>query len=69
MSDLNDRLLAAHAAGDKWGLVALYTEAADQANTVDATCFFLTQAYVYGLELAHPEVPVLYERLLKEGRV
>ena len=69
MSDLNDRLLAAHAADDRWALVALYTQAADQANTVDAACFFLTQAYIFGLEMAHPNVPVLHARLLKEGRV
>ncbi|NBR53160.1 MAG: hypothetical protein EBT91_06910 [Rhodobacteraceae bacterium] len=69
MSDLDDRLLAAHAAGDQWGLVSLYAEAADQANSVDAACFFLTQAYIYGLELAHPSVPALHARLDAEGRV
>ena len=69
MSDLDGKLLAAHAAGDQWALVCLYAEAADQANSVDAACFYLTQAYIYGLELAHPSVPDLYARLAAEGRV
>ena len=69
MSDLDDRLLAAHSAGDQWVLVRLYAEAADQANGIDAACFYLTQAYIYGLELAHPSVPDLYARLDAEGRV
>lgn len=69
MSNLDDRLLAAHAAGDQWALVGLYAKAADQANGVDAACFFLTQAYIYGLELPHPDVPALFARLDAEGRV
>ncbi len=69
MSDLDQRLLAAHAAGDKRALVALYTKAGDAAITVDAACFYLTHAYIYGLELNHPAVPALYARLRAEGRV
>ncbi len=69
MPTLDERLLAAHEAGNQAALVRLYAEAADDAKTVDAACFFLTQAYVYGLELAHPEVPALFDRLRAQGRV
>ena len=69
MSELDDRLLAAHARDDRPALVDLYAEAADQANTVDAACFFLTHAYIYGLELNHPRVPELRDRLAAEDRV
>ena len=69
MNDLQRRLLDAHARDDRAGLVALYTEAADTANDIDAACFFLTHAYIYGLELDHPDVPRLYARLSEQGRV
>ena len=69
MSDLQQRLLDAHRRDDRAALVALYTEAADTANDVDAACFFLTHAYIFGLELDHPQVPVLFDRLRAEGRV
>ena len=69
MNDLNARLLAAHAADDRAALVALYAEAADQANSTDAACFFLTQAYVFALEKGHAMTDVLYLRLDAEGRV
>jgi hypothetical protein len=69
MSDLDDRLLDAHRRGDKAGLVALYTEAADQAAQTDAACFYLTHAYVFALEMNHPAVPALHGRLKAQGRV
>ena len=69
MTDLDTRLLAAHAADDRRALVALYTEAADCANSVDAACFYLTHAYVFGLELNHADVPALFARLRAQGRV
>ena len=69
MNDLQTRLLDAHARDDRAALVRLYTEAADTANDVDAACFFLTHAYIFGLELDHPNVPVLPARLAAEGRV
>lgn len=69
MNDLHARLLAAHAAGDQHALVGLYTLAAGEALSIDAACFFLTQAYIYGLELGHPDVPMLFDRLRAEGRV
>ncbi len=69
MSSLDDKLLAAHDAGDDWALVGLYTMAADQVNDIDAACFFLTQAYIFALEQDHPAQVPLHERLLQHGRV
>ncbi len=68
MSDLDTRLLRAHEAGDGPALVTLYQEAADQAADTDAACFYLTHAYVFALELDHPDVPVIRARLVAEGR-
>lgn len=65
---LDARLLAAHAAGDKTALVALYTEAADAAEDIDAACFYLTHAYVFALDIGHPAVASLHTRLKAEGR-
>ncbi len=69
MTALHDRLLDAHARDDRTGLIALYAEAADTANDVDAACFFLTHAYVFALEKGDPVSEVLYQRLKAEGRV
>ena len=66
--NLDDDLLAAHAARDKARLVALYSEAADGANDVDAACFYLTHAYVFALEARLPEAGALNRRLAKQGR-
>lgn len=68
MSDLDARLLASHAARDRTALVALYAEAADDAPDRDAAGFFLTQAYIYALEMGHPAAPALRARLAAEGR-
>ena len=39
-------------------------------DTVTANVYsFLGEAYIYGLELAHPDVPALHARLDAEGRV
>ena len=54
MSDLETLLLDAHGRDDRPALVTLYSEAADIAPDEGAAGFFLTQAYVYALELAHP---------------
>ena len=67
-TSLDQRLLQAHAAGDKPALVALYTEAADTAPNIDATCFYLTHAYVFALETGHPAAAALHARLKAEGR-
>ena len=67
--DLQARLLDAHARDDRSALVTLYTEAADQAGDINAACFFLTHAYIFGLEMNHPDVPALFARLKEHGRV
>jgi hypothetical protein len=66
---LDAALLAAHAGGDKPALVTLYTAAADQAGGEAAACFYLTQAYVFALEIDHPNTRALYLRLKAHGRV
>lgn len=70
-ADLDNRLLAAHAAGDEQELVALYTEAADlfeAEGDVDAACFYLTQAYVFALQTGAADAPALQQRLFEHGR-
>ncbi len=69
MRDLDARLLAAHARDDRWALVQLYAEAADTANDIDRACFYLTHAYIFGLEMNHPGVSDLHARLALHGRV
>ena len=68
MSALNERLLAAYAAGDKRALVRCYEEASRRAPTEDARSFFLTQAYVYALEIDHPDTAALLHQLRDLGR-
>ncbi|WP_299424515.1 hypothetical protein [uncultured Shimia sp.] len=68
MSDLEARLLAAHAADDKIALVTLYKEAATAAKTPEAKGFFLTQAYVYAIETGHPIAADLHQNLKATGR-
>lgn len=68
MSDLNDRILAAHAKDDRAALVALYTEAADNADNTDSACFYLTHAMVFALELGLPAADELRRRLAEHGR-
>lgn len=69
---LQERLLQAHAENDQHALVSLYTEAADLmqlANTIDAACFYLTQAFVHALEIDAPSLESLHARLAQHGRV
>lgn len=68
VSTLDQRLLAAHAAADRVALVALYTQAADQAATPEAQGFYLTHAYVFALEIADPDAALLRNRLIAMGR-
>ncbi len=68
MTDLDERLLAAHAARNHRALVDLYREAAEAAKTPDAAGFYLTHAYVFALEQDHPAAPALRARLVSEGR-
>jgi hypothetical protein len=66
--DLDARLLTAHERGDKQALVALYTEAADRANDLNAECFFLVHAYIFALDCGHASALALHARLKAEGR-
>ena len=68
MSDLDQRLLAAHAADDRQALVTLYTRAADTAHDDAARGFYLTHAYVFALDTGHPEANRLRTRLRAMGR-
>lgn len=68
MNDLDARLLAAHAAHDQSALVRLYAEAADQAANETAAGFYLTHAYVFALEMGHPDAAILRARLFAMGR-
>lgn len=65
---LEDRLAAAHEAGDLPALVAVYTDAADRAADMDAACFFLTHAYVFALEAGDARAAGLRARLAAAGR-
>ena len=68
MSGLDERLLDAHARDDRAALVTLYQEAADAASDQDAEGFYLTHAYVFALELGHPDMQMLHQRLKRAGR-
>ncbi|MDJ0820952.1 MAG: hypothetical protein QNJ09_03960 [Paracoccaceae bacterium] len=67
-ADLDARMLAAHAAGDRDALITLYTEAADHADTPDAAYFYLTHAYVFALEAGDERAGPLHARLKSAGR-
>ena len=68
MKPLDNALLAAHASGDTDALVSLYTQASDQAETPDMAGFYLTHAYVFALEMNHPQASELRQRLIDAGR-
>ncbi len=68
MDDLHSRMLSAHEAQDRMALIKLYAEAADSVNDVDASCFFLTHAYVFALEAGVPDAKALHARLKHHGR-
>lgn len=63
MNDLDARLLTAHERDDRPALVTLYSEAAEAALNEDAQGFYLTHAYVFSLELGHPNAQTLHARL------
>lgn len=70
-ADLDERLLAAHAAQDVPKLVALYTEAADAHEAqgdIDAACFYLTHAFVFALQVGADKADDLQQRLYQHGR-
>jgi len=66
---LHDALLAAHIARDSPRMVALYTQAADQADGLDEEMFFLTHAYIFALETGDDTAPGLRARLAAAGRI
>lgn len=68
MNDLNDRLLEAHAQGDKQVLVRLYRAAAEETEEPTPKAFFLTQAYVFALDCGDPAAPKLQQMLVEMGR-
>ncbi|MBB95271.1 MAG: hypothetical protein CML68_11830 [Rhodobacteraceae bacterium] len=68
MSDLNARLLQAHAAGDHAALVGLYREAAGFEPDEGARGFFLTQAYVFALDCGDGCAADLRASLVAMGR-
>ena len=64
-------MLAAHAENDLAELVDLYTRAANMSETAgdtDAACFYLTQAYVFALDIGAPAAQTLRARLKDLGR-
>ncbi|MFP3383636.1 MULTISPECIES: hypothetical protein [Tritonibacter] len=68
---LHAAILAAHAQHDLERLVDLYAIAADSKEVegdVDATCFFLTQAFVFALEAGVARAHELNRRLVAYGR-
>ena len=65
---LQARILAAHGAGDRAALAALYEEAARAQAAEDARAFFLTQAYVLALEAGAPAAGPLGRELVAMGR-
>ena len=68
MNTLDHQLLEAHSANDTAALVTLYAQAADQTDTINAACFYLTHAYVFALERGDEAADVLRERLAAHGR-
>ncbi|MEO9649190.1 MAG: hypothetical protein ABJ360_10740 [Roseobacter sp.] len=68
MNALDRRLLTAHERNDTAQLSALYTEAANEADDVDATAFFLTHAYVFALDAGLQNANALQDRLIGMGR-
>lgn len=69
MSDLDARLLAAHARGDRDALITLYIEASEAATNDVASGFYLTHAYVFALEACDARTEALAQRLRAQGRL
>ena len=66
-TDIDARLLAAHATGDTATLSRLYAAAAAVAPD-DARWFYLTQAFVLALDAGSPEAAIYENRLVEAGR-
>lgn len=70
LSELNQQILDAHAKNDKHALATLYHAAANSFgdNNIDEACFFLTQAYVFALELGLDTAGELHRLLVLYNR-
>lgn len=67
--DLDARIIAASAAGDKSALVGLYLQAARAAATEAERGFFLTCAWVFALETGDTREEELAQELEAAGRL
>lgn len=70
-AQLDGLLLEAHANRDLSALVRLYTLAADDKEVkgdIEATCFFLTQAFIFALESGDKNTAQLNRRLVAYER-
>ena len=68
---LERAILAAHASGDGARLAALYRQAGLgflEAGETDAGAFYLTNAYIFALEVGDPLAEDLHARLVALGR-
>ena len=68
MSELEDALLAAHAAGDGAALVEIYQQAAAEVTDTNAKAFLLTHAHIFAMEVNHPDAPALRAALVAMER-
>jgi len=68
MNDLDTQLLRAHTCGDLRALIDLYQQAANQAEDETAAGFFLTQAYIFALELGSARADTLRAHLIASER-
>ncbi|WP_170576264.1 hypothetical protein [Ruegeria atlantica] len=69
--ELDRLLLEAHDRDDHAALIRYYTIAADDCEAsqdIDATCFYLTHAFVFALEAGAPEADTLNARLAAHDR-
>ncbi len=65
---LDQALLDAHERADSDALIHLYQQAAQEAETEQATGFFLTHAYVFALECGDTRASSLRHELVQLGR-
>lgn len=68
---IDAQIREAQAAGDLEFLMNVYRELGEkelQGGRIDEGCFFLVQAYVYGLESGSPKAVEIYNMLKGYGR-
>lgn len=71
MPDLDDEIIEAHSDDDRHRLCTLYLKAGEvkeATGDIDAACFLLTQAYVYGLETGNKDCARARAKLVAHGR-